>query len=137
MRSISWQLSQNSRYKAKTVKKEDGKLPIAQILIPNNFREFENQASARVFNYSWENMDAGLDGVEIKLPALPVSPFQNGLVPVNVQIKDPLSPIRNMFDFSFSVKPNESRVIWCDLRDKILPIGKPLYITIACGSPRF
>ncbi|HZG24277.1 MAG TPA: LamG-like jellyroll fold domain-containing protein, partial [Chitinophagaceae bacterium] len=73
----------------------------------------------------------GLDGVEMELPALPVQATHNGLFPVNIRVKDPLWPMRDMADISFSVKPNEAHTLWIDTRDRILPENHALYITVA------
>ena len=54
-----------------------------------------------------------------------------------MQVKDPLWPDRNLFDLSFSVKPDEARTIWLDTRDRILPEGKALYLTIAGAGADF
>lgn len=45
--------------------------------------------------------------------------------------------MRNMLDFSFSVKPGEPRTLWLDIRDRIPAKGKSLYLTIAAASPDF
>ena len=45
--------------------------------------------------------------------------------------------MRDMLDFSFSVKPGEPHTLWLDTRDRILPNGKSLYITIASASAEF
>jgi len=42
-----------------------------------------------------------------------------------------------MIDVSFSVRAGERHTLWLDLRDRILPNGKPLYLTIASASPEF
>ncbi len=89
------------------------------------------------YSYGWENMDAGLDGIAIDLPALNLKPTHGDLIPLNIQIKDPIWPMRDMLDFSFSVKPGEPHTLWLDTRDRILPNDKSLYITIACASPEF
>lgn len=75
--------------------------------------------------------DAGLDGIEIQLPVLNLTPTHNGVYPLNIRVKDPLWQIRDMADFSFSIKPGESSSIWIDTRDRILPKGRALYITMA------
>lgn len=103
-------------------------LPLVHLLIPCDFRD---AVSAHQFSYTWENMAAGLDGIAIDLPALRVAPTHGGLFPLNIQVKDPLWPARNMLDFSFSVKPGEPHTLWLDTRDRILPNGKSLYLTIA------
>ena len=59
------------------------------------------------------------------------------LFPLNVRVKDPIWPQRDMLDFSFSVKPGEARTLWLDTRDRILPAGKPLYLTIAGAGADF
>ena len=96
-------------------------LPLVHILVPNN----------------WDNIEDGLDGIAIDLPALKVKPTHGELFPLNIQVKDPLWPLRNMFDFTFSVKPGEARTLWLDLRDRILPPGKSLYLTIAGAGGDF
>jgi hypothetical protein len=78
-----------------------------------------------------EKTGAGLDGVEIKFPPLNVKPTHNDVFPINIRIKDPLWQMRDLADFSFSIKPGESPLLWIDTRDRILPKGRALYITIA------
>jgi hypothetical protein len=98
-------------------------LPVVQVLIPD----------------SWDALSAtdGLDGIAIDLPALKVKPTGGGLVPMNIQVKDPLWPLRNMLDFSFSVKPGEAKTLWLDLRDRILPANKGMWISIASAARDF
>ncbi len=103
-------------------------LPIVHVLIPT-----ESADSA----YRLDDVAGGLDGIAIDLPALTVPPTHHGLIPLNIQIKDPLWPLRNMFDFTFSVKPGEAKTLWLDLRDRILPPGRGLYLTIASASGEF
>ena len=45
--------------------------------------------------------------------------------------------MRDMFDISFSVKPGEPHTLWLDTRDRILPNGKSLYLTIASATAEF
>ncbi|MFP5393072.1 MAG: LamG-like jellyroll fold domain-containing protein, partial [Gammaproteobacteria bacterium] len=54
-------------------------LPVVQVLIPN----------------SWDALAAtdGLDGIAIDLPALKVKAVRDGLVPLNIRVKDPLWPL--------------------------------------------
>ena len=66
-----------------------------------------------------------------------VKPTHGDLFPVNIQIKDPIWPGRNLFDFTFSVKPDEPTTLWLDTRDRILPNGKSLYLTIAGAGADF
>lgn len=118
--------------------KSDSKnsLPVVHILIPNDIKDINNRRVNRVFSYTWEGMNAGLDGIELELPAIE---FADGIgqASFNLQIKDPLWPDRNMFDFSFSVKKGTGAKIFCDLRDRILPEGKSLYFTIASSDTNF
>ena len=90
-------------------------LPIFQILIPA----------------TWDDSFGGLDGIAVDLPALQVQPTHGDVFPLNIQVKDPLWPARNMLDFTFSVKPGEPKTLWLDLRDRMLPPGKPIWFTIA------
>ena len=96
-------------------------LPVVHVLIPNN----------------WDNLIVGFDGIAIDLPALKVKPTHGDLFPLNIQVKDPLWPMRNMCDFTFSVKPGEAKTLWLDLRDRILPPGKSFWLTIAGAGADF
>jgi Concanavalin A-like lectin/glucanases superfamily len=111
-------------------------LPIVHVLIPADFRDMPPDRG-HAYSYGWENMGGGLDGIAIDLPALKVKPTHGEYVPLNIQVKDPLWPMRDMLDFSFSVKPGEPHTLWLDTRDRILPNGKSLYITIASASGEF
>ena len=73
----------------------------------------------------------GLDGIEIQLPALAVKATHKGVYPMNIRVKDPLWPMRDLADFSFSVKPNAPQTLWIDTRDRLLPDGRALYISIS------
>jgi hypothetical protein len=111
------------------------KLPLVHILIP-----YEVGASPaaeplyRSFGYGWENMADALDGLAIDIPALKSA--TSDPIPLNIQVKDPIWPMRNLLDVSVSVKPGEARTLWLDTRDRILP-NKSLYLAIASGSPQF
>ncbi|HXC96957.1 MAG TPA: LamG-like jellyroll fold domain-containing protein [Edaphobacter sp.] len=111
-------------------------LPIVHILIPADFRGIQADEGHGT-SYSWENMHAGLDGIAMDLPALNLKPTHGDSIPMNIQIKDPIWPMRNMLDISFSVKPGEPHTLWLDTRDRILPNGKSLYLTIASASADF
>jgi len=111
-------------------------LPIVRILVPADFRS-EMVEAGHGFSYGWENMDGGLDGIALDLPALPLKPNANGLIPLHIEVKDPLWPMRDMLSFSFAVKPGAPHTLWLDLRDRILPNGKSLYLTIASESAAF
>jgi hypothetical protein len=97
-------------------------LPLVHILIPAE---------------RWRNLKDGLDGIALDLPPLRVKATHGGLFPVNVQVKDPLWPHRNLFDLSLSVKPDEARTIWLDTRDRILPEGRAIYLTLAGAGADF
>lgn len=96
-------------------------LPIVHVTIPD----------------TWDQRTDGLDGLSIDLPALHLPPTHGGLIALNLRVKDPLWPARDLLDFSFSMKPDEPHTLWLDLRDRILPVGKPLYLTIASSSSAF
>ena len=124
-------------------------LPIVHIVIPADIRDIninmpltigskDPAPSARGRSYTWNNMRGGLDGIIVELPALDVKAGNpDGLFPLNIQVKDPIWKLRNMFDFSFSVKPGEARTLWLDLRDRILPNDKPLYLTVSGAGKDF
>ncbi|MCX6143181.1 MAG: VOC family protein [Ignavibacteriales bacterium] len=111
-------------------------LPIVHVLIPYDSRTGSANAILDS-SYAWQNIDGGLDGIAIDLPPMILKPTHGQLVPMNVQVKDPNWPARNMLDFSFSVKPGEARTLWLDTRDRILARGKSLYLTIASAAPDF
>lgn len=100
----------------------EGTLPLVHVLVPAG---------------RWQSMEDGLDGIAIDLPPLRVKPTHAGLFPLNVQVKDPLWPQRNLFDLSFSVRPGEARTLWLDTRDRILPEGRALYLTLAGAGTGF
>ena len=109
--------------------------PIVHILIPSDFREAQG-ARGRT-TQDWENINAGLDGIALELPPLHLKPTHGEYLSLNIQVKDPVWPMRNMFDFTFSVKPEERHTLWLDLRDRILPNDKSLYLTLASSSMDF
>lgn len=96
-------------------------LPVVHVLIPDN----------------WDEIDGGLDGVAIDLPALNVKPTHGEFFPLNLQVKDPSWLYRNALDFSFSVKPGEAKTLWLDLRDRIMPVGKGFFLTLAGAGADF
>ncbi|HXE07443.1 MAG TPA: hypothetical protein VN612_06085, partial [Acidobacteriaceae bacterium] len=119
-----------------TARVQQSELPIVHILIPVDSRG--NRGAGRGGGgTSWQNMDDGLDGIAIDLPALNIKPTHGDYIPMNVRVKDPLWPMRDMLDFNFSVKPGEPHTLWLDTRDRILPNDKSLYITIASASAEF
>jgi hypothetical protein len=114
-----------------------GGLPLVHVVIPADFRDVNFSARRTDFSYTWANMAEGLDGFALDLPALKLPPTHGEWIPLNVQIKDPIWPLRNLLDVSFSVKPGEPHTIWFDTRDRLLPNGRALYLTIASASPAF
>lgn len=123
--------SSNSESTSKTAS-----LPIVHLLIPSDYRDLETDIGHGT-SYSWQNMHAGLDGIAVDLPALNIHSTHGEYVPMNIQVKDPIWPMRNMLDYSFSIKPGQPYTLWLDTRDRILQNGKSLYITIASASPEF
>src|SRR5262249_39879902 len=112
-------------------------LPVVHLLIPNDFRLERPARAEGHFSYTWEHLNAGLDGIALDLPALNVKPPHGGLFPLNIQVRDPLWPARNLMDVSVSVKPGEARTIWLDTRDRMLPPGHSLYLAIAGAGQDF
>jgi hypothetical protein len=111
--------------------------PIVHVLIPSSFGDaLPDRPLARAFDYGWQNVHDGLDGIAIDIPALTAKLNAAGLIPLNIRVKDPLWPGRDMIDLSVSVRPNEARTLWLDLRDRILPDAS-LYLTIASAAPDF
>jgi hypothetical protein len=111
-------------------------LPLVHLLIPVDFRGLRS-SMGRGASATWQNIDGGLDGIAIDLPALHLKPTHGQYIPMNIQVKDPLWPMRDLLDFSFSVKPGEPCTLWLDTRDRILPNDKSLYLTIASASAEF
>jgi hypothetical protein len=79
----------------------------------------------------------GLDGLVLDLPAFDVKPTHGEYFPLNVRVKDPLWPARDLLDFSFSVKPGEARRLWLDTRDRVLDGRRGLYITLSGAGADF
>jgi len=120
-----------------TVERRGDGAPIVHILIPASFGDAApDKPLARAFDYGWQNLHDGLDGIAIDLPALKVRANPAGLVPLNIRVKDPIWPGRDMIDVSVSVRPGQPRTLWLDLRDRILPTDS-LYLSIASAAPDF
>lgn len=79
----------------------------------------------------------GLDGLLIQIPAMDIQPTHNGKTPFNIRVKDPLWEIRDLIDFSFSLVSGQPQSIYLDLRDRILPENRALYLTISSASQDF
>jgi hypothetical protein len=111
--------------------------PLVHILIPQDSRT--QQAGLplnRGATFGFENF-GGLDGLELTLPALDLPAGADGRIPLNIRVKDPLTPDRDLMDVNVSVKPGEARTLWLDVRDRILPAGKPIYLTLASSVQGF
>lgn len=119
------------------ITRTENALPLIHILVPSDFRNIRPSWSLAEYSYTWENMYNGLDGIAIDLPPLNVKPTHGEYFPMNIQVKDPIWPDRNLLNFSFSVKPGEAKQLWLDTRDRILPNGYPLYVTIAGAGQDF
>ncbi|CAN5358938.1 LamG domain-containing protein [soil metagenome] len=114
-----------------------GEAPIVHVLIPATFGDaFPAKPLARAWNYGWENVHDGLDGIALDLPAFTTAPGKDGLIALNIRVKDPIWPGRDMIDVSVSVKPGEKRTLWLDTRDRILT-GDSLYLTVASSAADF
>jgi hypothetical protein len=115
--------------------------PIVHVLIPSGVGDAPAaQPLIRSWAHSWENMYDGLDGVAIDIPALDLPATHDGpdgkVIPLNIRIKDPIWPARDMIDVAVSVKPGQKRTLWLDLRDRILTPDS-LWISIASAAPGF
>jgi hypothetical protein len=120
-----------------SVRRAAGSAPIVHILIPSGFGDaLPARAPSRAWNYGWENVHDGLDGIAIDIPALKAKPNADGLIPLNIRVKDPIWPQRDLIDVSVSVRPGEARTLWLDTRDRILT-DDSLYLTIASAAPDF
>jgi hypothetical protein len=117
--------------------RSEGGAPIVHILIPSGFGDaLPARPLARAWNYGWENVHDGLDGIAIDIPALKVMPNAAGLIPLNIRVKDPIWPARDMIDVSVSVRAGEPRTVWLDLRDRILS-NDSLYLSVASAAADF
>jgi hypothetical protein len=116
------------------IRREAGK-PIVHVLIPASFGDaYPDRPLARAWDYGWQNVHDGLDGVAIDLPALKGK--AGAVIPLNIRIADPIWPARAMIDLSVSVRAGEARTLWLDLRDRILP-NDGLFLTVASAATDF
>jgi hypothetical protein len=112
---------------------ETGFEPFVHILIPAGFADPPAaQPVTRSWAYGWENIHDGLDGIAIDLPAI----AGDDAIPLNIQVKDPIWPERDMIDVSVALPPGQARTVWLDLRDRILT-NDSFYLTIASAKPDF
>ncbi|MGN6268840.1 MAG: LamG-like jellyroll fold domain-containing protein [Sphingomonas sp.] len=123
------------------VARPTGEAPIVHVLIPSGFNASRADTPLRnswigAGGATWVNVHDGLDGIALDLPALHCTPNADGLIPLDIRVKDPIWPGRDMIDVQVSVKPGEPRTLWLDLRDRILTADS-LYLSVASGSPDF
>ncbi|MFC1573629.1 hypothetical protein ACFL30_00435 [Candidatus Latescibacterota bacterium] len=112
-------------------------LPIVHVLVPFEFRAGNLNRRYTRYSYTWENINGGLDGIALDLPALNLSPTHGDFILMNISVRDPIWPDRYLFDFTFSVKPGEAKTLFMDTRDRVLPNGCSLYLTIASANGGF
>lgn len=112
--------------------------PIVHILIPASLGDaYPDKPLARAFDYGWQNLHDGLDGIALDLPALGLPALRgSGAIPLDIRVKDPIWPGRDMIDLSVSVPAGEKRTLWLDLRDRILS-NDSLYLSIASADAGF
>ncbi|WP_260928861.1 LamG domain-containing protein [Novosphingobium sp. 9] len=112
-------------------------LPEVRVLIPATFRDQPAGETARRFSYGWENLDGGLDGLVLRLPALGLKPQKDGLVPFTVCVHDPLWPERDLLDVTVRIDPDKPQTLWLDTRDRILRPEDSLSLSLASADPDF
>ncbi|MFO1186842.1 MAG: LamG-like jellyroll fold domain-containing protein [Alphaproteobacteria bacterium] len=112
-------------------------LPLVHILVPADFRVLPPGGPVVQYSYGWENLNAGLDGIVLELPAMKLKATHGGRVPLNIRVLDPIWPDRALMDINVSVKPGEARRLWLDTRDRLLPNDRSLYLTIAAAGGDF
>ncbi|HEX8470718.1 MAG TPA: LamG-like jellyroll fold domain-containing protein, partial [Brevundimonas sp.] len=115
-----------------------GDRPLAHVLIPIDFRRGRagGPLIRNVPTLSFQEA-GGLDGIVLTVPALRSTPGADGLISLNIRVKDPLWPLRDLLDVNVAVKPGEARTVFLDTRDRILDDDDSLYFTVAASSPDF
>lgn len=115
-----------------------GDRPLAHILVPIDFRRGRpgGPLIRNVPTLSFQEA-GGLDGVVLDIPAIQATPGDDGLISLNIRVKDPLWPLRDLLDVNVSVRPGEARTVFLDTRDRILDDDHSLYFTVAASSPDF
>jgi hypothetical protein len=112
-------------------------MPVVHVLVPADFRDPPLGEVPSRFSYGWQNMDAGLDGIALDLPALDMRATHDGLIPLNIRVRDPLWPARDLLDINVSVRPGEARTLWLDTRDRILTGEHSLMVSISAAGDGF
>lgn len=136
-RSTVVALPESAAQTARTAALATQSLPLVHVLIPADFRAVTPGGPPARYDYGWGNMRDGLDGIELQLPALEASATHGGLIALNIRVKDPLWPDRDLLDVNVSVRPGQARTLWLDTRDRMLPNDRSLYLAIASASPDF
>ncbi|HEU5079261.1 MAG TPA: LamG-like jellyroll fold domain-containing protein [Opitutaceae bacterium] len=98
-------------------------LPLIHLLIP---------AVSPENGYNLDKIDGALDGVAVDLPAWTSSKAKR--VSFNIRVKDPLWPARDMLDYTFTADVRQPHTLWLDTRDRVLPPGRPIYLTISASE---
>ena len=111
------------------------RLPIVHILIPGDFRSPPVGAAPSRFSYGWANIDAGLNGIGLELPAFDQTKARS--VRLNIRVHDPLWPDRDLLNVTISQMTGAQKTVWLDTRDRILRADDPIYITLSSDDPHF
>ena len=78
---------------AGTVTRAKSAAPIVHVLIPATFGDaYADKPIARAWDYGWQNLHDGLDGIAIDLPELKGA----ATIPLNIKVHDPLWPGRDV-----------------------------------------
>jgi len=106
-----------SRFPSKTsIDTLENSLPLVHVILPYT-----------------DDPTVGMDGLCIHFPAL--SSSEQGMVTLNIQVKDPLWIYRNLFNYTVSIQQGMQKTLFLDTRDRILPLEGVLYLTIASSIP--
>ncbi|HWA24816.1 MAG TPA: LamG-like jellyroll fold domain-containing protein [Lacunisphaera sp.] len=87
-------------------------LPVVHLLLPE----------------TWTG-DDGLDGIALDLPALSAAGGAAS-IPIQISIKDPLWSLRELAGVTVGLRVGAPVTLWLDTRDRLLPKGRGLWISI-------
>ena len=115
-----------------------GQRPIAHVVVPIDFRRGRpgGPLIRNVPTLSFQQA-GGLDGIVLDIPALSATPDASGLISLNLRVKDPTWPLRDLLDVNVAVRPGEARTVFLDTRDRVLDDDHSLYFTITSAAPDF
>lgn len=115
-----------------------GSRPIAHVVLPIDFRR-GRPAGPLIRNVPTLSFQeaGGLDGIVLDIPALTATPDAAGLISLNIRVKDPTWPLRDLLDINVAVRPGEARTVFLDTRDRILDNDHSLYLTVAAAASDF